>query len=264
MTEPGLSYKYEYSAGKPTILFIHGFMGSGDDWQDIIKKLDGKYSVLTIDLPGHGKSLIEKEEYFSFHYVNKSINTILDFLQIDKIYICGYSMGGRVALNYATRYPERVKKLILESSTAGISGIKEKKERQKLDELMAEKLENIPYSKFLVEWYQLPLFSSLRDNHRHYDIIASKKGNNPKQLSISMRKMGTGNMESMWFKLSYLSMPTCIIHGEYDTKYSDISQKMQELIPNCTVHKIKNAGHVPHIENTQAFLNILQKFLLAR
>lgn len=261
MTETGLSYKYEYASGKPVILFIHGFMGSGNDWQQVIKELDGRYSVLTIDLPGHGKSILDREEYYSFHYVNRSINNILDFLHIEKITVCGYSMGGRVALNYATRYPERVEKLILESSTAGITGLKKKEERKKQDEMMAEKLENIPYSKFLVEWYQLPLFSSLRDNHRHYDIIESKKGNSPKQLAISMRKMGTGAMESMWFRLSYLTMPTCIIHGEYDSKYEKISKKMQELIPKSVVHKVNNAGHVPHIENSQAFLNILNNFL---
>ncbi len=261
MTEPGLSYKYEYAAGKPVILFIHGFMGSGQDWAHIIKDLNGKYSVLTIDLPGHGKSILDKEEYFSFHYVNMSINNILDFLHIDQIVVCGYSMGGRVALNYATRYPERVKKLLLESSTAGIASLKERKERQDKDELMAEKLENIPFSKFLVEWYQLPLFSSLRDNHRHYDIIESKKSNLPKQLAISLRKMGTGVMESMWFKLSYVNMPTCIIHGEYDSKYAKISKKMQELIPHSEIHEIVNAGHVPHIENSQGFLNILHNFL---
>ncbi len=261
MTEPGLSYKYEFAAGKPTVLFIHGFMGSGQDWHQIIDQLYGKYSILTIDLPGHGKSILDKEEFYSFHYVNKSINAILDFLHIDRVILCGYSMGGRVALNYASKYSERINKLILESASPGLHSIKDRKDRQRYDSLMAEKLENIPYTKFLVEWYQLPLFTSLRANHRHYDIIESKKQNSSRHLALALRKMGTGEMEPMWFKLSYLTMPTCIIHGELDEKYSLISQQMQELIPNSKIYKINNSGHVPHIENLHAFINILTTFI---
>ncbi len=261
MTDSSLSYKYDFAAGKPTILFIHGFMGSSADWQHITSQFGGSYSCLAIDLPGHGKSLLDREEFYSFHFVNKSINSILDFLRIDSVILCGYSMGGRVALNYATKYPEKVSRLLLESTSAGLKNLKERKEREKFDLQMVEKLENIPFSKFLVEWYQLPLFNSLRDNHRHYDMIESKKTNSPKHLALALKKMGTGAMESMWYKLSYINMPTCIIHGEYDGKYSKISHAMQELIPDSCIHSVTNSGHIPHVENSHAFMNVMRNFL---
>ena len=97
----------------PTILFIHGFMGSSRDWGKVIEKLDNKgFNILTIDLPGHGRTRLETDEkFYTIPETANQIIRVLDHLDIQKCSVVGYSMGGRLALHLALNFSERFMRL---------------------------------------------------------------------------------------------------------------------------------------------------------
>ena len=106
-------YTNNKSSAVPTV-FLHGFTGTAQSWEEIIEKLD--YRAIAPDIVGHGKSTFSdiKDDYDIDDWC-EDFSEILDTLKIDKLNICGYSMGGRLAIAYTAKNPGRVKTLFLES-----------------------------------------------------------------------------------------------------------------------------------------------------
>ena len=112
----------------PCMLFLHGFMGNYGEWTSIIDYFSDKYYCLAIDLPGHGYSA-NCDYIKSFNDLSQNINDILNEKNIEKCTIIGYSMGARCGLTYATKYPDKLNALVLESCSLGIANDEEKQRR---------------------------------------------------------------------------------------------------------------------------------------
>ena len=108
------------------LLFIHGFTGSHKSWTNIRASLN--YPSMVIDIPGHGKSIFNRldDDYYFNDFTNELYLALLH-MNIKKIHICGYSLGGRLALCFAAKYPELIESLFLESTTIGFEPGDEKK-----------------------------------------------------------------------------------------------------------------------------------------
>lgn len=121
-----LHYKYIKNQ-RPVLLLIHGFLGSMEQWDYLETGLSTHYSLLKIDLPGHGNS-----PEFSITYTLESLTLLIDQILIDEhienIDILGHSMGGYLGSAYAKARPEKVSSLTLLNSIAG----EDLKERKKL------------------------------------------------------------------------------------------------------------------------------------
>ena len=103
-------------AGKTPILFLHGFTGSGKDWSFLFSSLDSKYFPIAIDLPGHGKSIgPNNTEHFSTEAHTDTVKNVLDYFNISKVILVGYSLGGRTALSFTIQNKAQVLGLVLES-----------------------------------------------------------------------------------------------------------------------------------------------------
>jgi pimeloyl-ACP methyl ester carboxylesterase len=93
-------------AGEP-VLLLHGFTGSGDDWQHVFREpLDG-YRVIAPDLPGHGRSPNPRDN-FKFADIARDVFALLDRLGIDRVKAIGISAGANTLLHMATQQPDRV------------------------------------------------------------------------------------------------------------------------------------------------------------
>jgi pimeloyl-ACP methyl ester carboxylesterase len=109
-----MHYKYFPANGDKVVTFIHGFGGSTHDWSNQIEFLSDKgYSVILVDLLGFGRSSKNYEDDYSHRAQSKRLNEILNSLNIKKTFLVGHSMGGNVALNFATMFPDSVESLIL-------------------------------------------------------------------------------------------------------------------------------------------------------
>ena len=253
-----------YSPEKIPIIFLHGFTGSGVDWQNITNRTDNNFYPIAPDLIGHGESDSPDDAY---HYTEQAMIEQLDFIistfKFTRIILCGYSMGGRLALSYTSRYPEKVSGLILESTTAGISGETERSERRKNDELLAQKLLDEGVESFINYWMNIPLFSSLHKNPGVdiKELIKKRINNSAVGLANSLRGFGTGYMLDHWEDIVTFKQNTLLITGELDTKYSEINNKMKKKIQHCQHEIIKECGHNTHLEKPEEFFILVSSFI---
>src|ERR1700759_2844411 len=134
---------------------LHGFSGTRRAWDGVSARLDPeRYLPLALDLPGHGQA----SRPLSPITFESSVEAVLD-ASTERFVLCGYSLGGRIALHVALAAPERVSRLVLVSAGAGIEDEQERAQRRERDEELARMLEREPFGVFIARWNAQELFA---------------------------------------------------------------------------------------------------------
>lgn len=258
-------YQFHYSltgnTNQPKILFLHGFTGSTQDFSSVIPLLSNSYCCLAVDLPGHGKTrVIGDASCYNMSNTAQALIELLDDLQIDKCLLLGYSMGGRLALYMTLHFPERFEKVVLESASPGLKTEKERSHRLQADSQISQNLENSNIKDFLLNWYDRPLFKSLKNSPNFDKLIETRLANNPLELAKSLRNMGTGNQPFLWGKLAQNQIPILLLAGEYDDKFTTINTEIAKLCPAASLEIVPKAGHNIHFENIDTFVALVRHF----
>lgn len=249
-------------AKKIPVLFLHGFTGSAEDWQFIFDKIPDEFIPFAIDIIGHGKSDSPLDsKHYSCTSLVYHVKSILDHFHFNRIVIVGYSMGGRIALSIALKNQSNILGLILESSTAGIENIDERKFRVENDFILAESILQNGVENFIDYWFNTPLFNNLKTISSYEEIILKRKKNNPIGLANSLYSFSTGLMNSHWDKLSSIAVPTLLITGEDDEKYTLLNERMNSLLQNSSHKIIPKTSHNTHLEKPELFTNLVVQFL---
>ena len=92
-------------------------------------------------------------------------------------------------------------------------------------------------------------------------LINKRSNNNVNEVSKLLIGFSQGIMTPIWDNLINLSFPVLLITGELDIKYTEINKRMSNLLQNSEHVVIKEAGHIPHFENKEVFINKLDIFL---
>ena len=260
---PVLHHKCYGNPSDPPIVFLHGFMGSGQDWAEVIDVLSDTYYCLAIDLPGHGKSLhFTDNRSYTISEASLGVVDAMNKAGISPAPIVGYSMGGRLALNLAIHHRHVCSRLIIESATAGIADENDRALRLAEDEKRALELEQGEFEDFLRTWYRQPIFASLVDSEEELqDVLRQRRKNEPAELAKALRGMSVGAQAPLWESLPRLNMPVLLVTGEQDGKFKNIVQKMATSLPDATVEIVPEAGHNAHVERPSAVARRIDKFL---
>jgi 2-succinyl-6-hydroxy-2,4-cyclohexadiene-1-carboxylate synthase len=262
MTSFQWNYKISGAPGNTPLLFLHGFMGSLWDWQDIISRLDQNFFCLAVDLPGHGETRVHGDNrLFEIEQTAIGIIDLLADLQLEKTNLIGYSMGGRLALYLAVNFRNRFTRVVVESASPGLDSQQERRARKLKDQQLAATLGSNNFHNFIENWYRQQLFQSLRSHPKFPELLERRYQNNPEGLANSLRFLGTGSQPSLWSRLRDIDLSVLILVGEKDKKFRKIALRMSELIPRSEIQIVNKCGHNLHFENHIAFIRHLQKFL---
>jgi 2-succinyl-6-hydroxy-2,4-cyclohexadiene-1-carboxylate synthase len=242
---------------RPTLVFLHGFLGSHQDFIHLTTQLN-QYNCLLLDLPGHGKSLGLPDRTYTLQGAAEAILDTLDHCNIDRPILYGYSMGGRLALYLALRWPDRFSAAFLESTSSGLATTTEQSDRRQQDKRLAESIQ-ADFPKFLNKWYEADLFKSLKTHPDFPKLLDRRHQNDRHELARSLLNMGTGSQPSLWSELPQAKIPLHLIVGTADSKFCAINQKMHHLSPTARLHAIPNIGHNLHIEAPDAIVRIILK-----
>lgn len=247
-----------------TLVLLHGFTGSISTWEQIASLLPNTIRVIAIDLIGHGKTDApgESSRYTMMEQV-ADLEEIFVQLQLRTFTLLGYSLGGRVALSYACAFPQRIKQLILESSSPGLKTEEEQQARILSDEQLANKIEQNGVEAFVRSWENIPLFATQKKLPIHVQqaIRTERLSQTAIGLANSLRGMGTGAQKSIWPDLKKIYFPVYLLTGESDQKFCKIAEEMKKLIPNVEHIVVSNVGHAIHVENSTIFATIVEKVL---
>jgi 2-succinyl-6-hydroxy-2,4-cyclohexadiene-1-carboxylate synthase len=156
--------------------------------------------------------------------------------------LAGYSMGGRIALHVALAHPERVTKLVLVSTTAGIEDPPERAARRARDEELAAWIECHTIAEFADRWGAQPLFAGQAP-----EVAAAARAdrldNDPRHLAAALRGIGTGAQDALWERLGELTMPVAVLAGERDAKFVALAHRLANALPHATLTVVPGAGH---------------------
>ena len=220
-----------------TLVLLHGFAGTRHGWDGVVDRLDRElYEPLALDLRGHGDARGRRPIDFP-----TVVGDVLDAAP-PRFALGGYSLGGRVALHVALAAPERVSRLILVATTAGIEDAAERRGRVAADEELAAALERGSIDDFAERWLAQPLFAG--DPPGTQDIARAEiRRNDPAALAAALRGLGTGTMEPVWDRLAELPMPTTFLAGARDVKFCAFARRLADALPAAALQLVKDAGH---------------------
>jgi 2-succinyl-6-hydroxy-2,4-cyclohexadiene-1-carboxylate synthase len=245
----------------PKLLCLHGFLGSREDFSSVFEQLSAEFCCLSIDLPGHGRTQIEQASGYGMAAAAQGLIQLIEELNLAPCYLVGYSMGGRLALYLACRFPQYFSGVLLVSASPGLSTDFERTERQKKDEALAVRLETDSWPNFVKQWYDQPLFSTLKSHPAFKTLLQSRHKNCPFELARALRGMGTGVQPSLWEALPSLRLPLTLVVGALDFKFLALNQAMKDCCPSAQLVTVP-AGHAVHFEAPDLFRDILRRTAL--
>jgi 2-succinyl-6-hydroxy-2,4-cyclohexadiene-1-carboxylate synthase len=224
---------------------VHGFGGTAHHWDRVVELLDGeRYSPLALELTDADPRTLDG----AIDLIARSAP--------NRFILCGYSMGGRIALHAAARLPERVTRLVLVSSTAGIEDDVLRAERLSADELLADEIERDGVEAFVSRWRELPLFAG--DPAWVEDLVAADERRlSAEALAWTLRAFSPGLLEPLWDRLASLAMAVVVLAGERDERYRAIGERLAAAIPGARSTVVAGAGHRLALEAPEAVVTAL-------
>ncbi|WP_298954739.1 alpha/beta hydrolase [uncultured Nonlabens sp.] len=239
---------YEYiKCQRPVLILIHGFLGSMQQWAYLENELSNHYSLLKIDLPGHGNS-----PEFTSLYTLESLTLLIDHIlikeHIEKVAIVGHSMGGYLASAFAQARPEKVSSITLLNSIAG----EDLKERKILRDRSINLIQK--HQEAYINMAIGNLFSS-KERELHYDRIKLMK-EQAHSITIKSIVQALVCMRDRKNHITDLANSKIIVHYIYGTKdqiivTNRIIEEAKNL--NAKISKI-DCGHMSLLTNDDDIL----------
>lgn len=256
-----------YGNGEPLVM-LHGWGMHGGIWGEAVQQLAQKFCVHCVDLPGHGYSSRSEDRGARIGDQGPSfiLDAIVDELsaQFDEpLHVCGWSLGGQVALRWAQLYPGQVKKLVLVASTpcfvqhADWSCAMPANVLQAFSEAMMH-----DYRTTLKRFLALQLRGS--ENERALLQALRECLFNRGEPDIAALRGGLEILRDtdMRMQLAQIEQPALVIAGARDTLTPpDASAYMAQALPHACLENIAGAAHAPFLSHPEIFVEQIMSFM---
>ena len=266
------------AANGRTVLLLHGKNFSGFYWERVIRLLASRgFRVVAPDQIGFGLSS-RPDIHYSLHQMAANTKALLDHLGIGRVVVVGHSMGGMLATRFTVLYPGMVEKLVLEDPI-GLEDYRTFVPYASVEELYKNELA-ATYESFLN--YQKTYYTSWKPEYEPYvrdQAWVLGTGEYPRDALASALTYEMAYQQPVCYEFSRISVPTLLIIGREDRTvvgkarlspemkaiagdYPKLGRKTQEMIRGSKLVEIPNSGHIPHIEQPEAFDRALLAFLV--
>ncbi|WP_250658303.1 2-succinyl-6-hydroxy-2,4-cyclohexadiene-1-carboxylate synthase [Alkalimarinus coralli] len=243
----------------PAVVFIHGFLGNREEWQQVVETLRETFYCITVDLPGHGDQQEQHNDWPSEDSLERMYTRIIQ-ASSKPFHLVGYSLGGRLAMRLAYEKPNQVISLCLESANPGLESVESRKERGLSDHAWAKRFAYEPLETVLTDWYQQPIFGT-KGTDQQRSLVKAHLNQSAIPLAKALTEFGLGLQPPYWRFLSQWRKPLCYISGEYDAKFTEIGRQLNNINPSLRHAIISNAAHNCHIDQPQHFIDVISDHL---
>jgi esterase len=252
-----LHYK-AYGEGTP-FLILHGFLGASGNWHTLSRNVFAQhFRVLAIDQRNHGRS--PHSDVFDYETLATDVLRFMDKHDIDRTHLLGHSMGGKTAMHVATRYPDRVDRLVIADISPrayderhleildALAAIDPAKyaDRNEIDEALSEYIRSKAIRLFLMKNLTIDRDSGSYDWQMNLEVLRENYPLINEALPDDARFDG----------------PTLFVRGD---KSDYVPDEDRELIlshfPLARIVTLKAAGHWLHAEQPDAFGETVVSFL---
>lgn len=255
------------STAHPKLVFLHGLMGAAANWRRIAAAFQDRYEVLVYDQRGHGQSFRPETGYAPENYAEDLLK-IIDELGWEKIHLVGHSMGGRNSIAFASRWPQRLVKLVVED--IGPEG--NLQNAQKLNALIDGVPTPFPSRKEAKEFFLNEFPRKFADRKAvltlgqflYSNIVETSDGRADWRFSVKAirESVQEGRARDRWDQWKAITTETLLVRGSESDEISP--ETMQEMLAQNHHARgivIEKAGHWVHFEQPEAFIQCVSDFL---
>jgi len=247
---------YSIEGNGPSVLLLHGFLEDHTIWNYFVSRLSLNYQVLTVDLPGSGKSSVFGKIH-SMGFLAEAVNLILEKEKITQSIVVGHSMGGYVALALAEKYPEKLEGIVLFHSHAAADNDEGKINRNRTIEIVRNNHKN-----FINSFIPL-LFAEINQAEYSNEITKLQElAANYTAESVIAALAGMRDRKDQTEMLAQFNEPVFFIIGKQDSRIQFEKIMAQISLPkNSEALILYHVGHMGFIEARENTLLALEHFL---
>ena len=261
----GVRYQVKVGGSGPALLLLHGFTGRGSGWAPYLPGLRRVATTIQVDLLGHGESDAPADP--ARHAVGRQAADLAEILRRvagGRADVLGYSFGARLGLALAIGSPSSVRRLVLESPSAGFSDPQERAARRFADQALADVIERDGIPAFVEQWQRQPLFATqaTMSEAARRRLHQGRLRNRSAGLAGSLRGAGQGAMTPLYDRLASIATPTLVICGALDP-VRPRAELVAAGISGARLEVIEGVGHAVHLEAPAAFGALVRSFISA-
>lgn len=246
------------AAAGARVVALHGFAGHAESWSAVGSALADR-SFEAITLFGHEPTRPPSVIIAFEDEVDRVAAAIRGMGA--PVRLCGYSMGGRIALGLLATAPELIESAVVIGAHPGLTSDVERQQRIAGDEVWVRILEDEGIEPFTAKWQAQPLFAS--QGRLPADRLAQQRAvrlrHDPHGLALAMSSLGLGRMPSYWDALDRAHVPVHLVVGGEDSKFAALAARMKERLPSAlgTVHVVEGAGHNVLLERPERLAELI-------
>ena len=261
---------YTKKVGKgPVAIFIHGGPGA---WSKSFEELGGRnlesqLTMIYYDQRGCGRSGGSINDDYSLESMINDIELIRQNYQADKVYLMAHSFGGILAVNYALKYPEHIKGLILVNSTLHLFYSIEN-QIDYMNSLLKTAYKANDVSQIIPTFKQVQaefvetgsIYKLLSDHKNNVDILNQVDSENPSGFAFAQQALYIEDYQKDYTRMTTkITAPVLVISGKKDHAIGEAHFKSFDF-PNQNIKEI-DGGHILYYENNKAFLQAVADYI---
>lgn len=258
---PAGSLHVETHGSGPDLVLLHGWGLNLRVWDGLVRELASSFRIITVDLPGHGRSpwnpkaRTPAEQAWQVHATLESLSKRYSLL--------GWSLGGQIALDLAAAVPGSVERLVLVATTPRFAASADWPYGMPATALekMATQLRT-NYKRTVNDFLELQVRGSVASEKVLADLQASLFAHgeaHPKALVTGLTTLENSDLRPM---LNLVRAPTLVIAGQYDrVTLPAASRALAEALPDAQYVEIRRAAHAPFLSHTSEFAALVTRFL---
>ena len=260
LTLPETDIAYEVRGTGAPVVLIPGFASGAWSWQWQVEDLAKEFQVITFDPRGVARSVLHGDAHVSISKIANDTADLLRELRIAAAHILGISFGGFVAQEFALRYPDRVGKLVLASTSFGGPN----HVMPSMEVLASFSSTDGLNDPDRIRKYLTTAFTSdfVRDNAAEIERFCSLREQNPVPEEVYKQQLASAIAFNTEDRIGGIAAETLVLTGDSDTVVpAENSRNLANAIPNATLGVIADGGHMAFIENAEEFNDFVIDFL---
>lgn len=242
---------YRHKSSTKWVTFVHGAGGSSSIWYKQIREFKKHFSVLLLDLRGHGNSKPSLKNVFddkyTFDVITNDIVEVIDFEHIKKSHFVGISLGTILIRNLAENYPERVESMVM-----GGAIMKLNLRSQILMKLGIIFKTVIPYL-WLYKFFAFIIMPNKNHKESRLLFVREAKKLYQKEFIRWFKLTSEINPLLRFFRSADIKIPTLYIMGEEDYLFLPSIRKIVKFHQNSELLVVEDCGHVVNVEQPRYF-----------
>jgi len=258
----GIRFHYVECGSGTAMLWLHGLCASSDGWRDTMAHFEDRFRVIAYDARGHGSSEIPDDPgAYSQDVMIDDLGAVMDALGVTQAILGGHSMGAGVALNFALRYPERCRGLIL----VGIgSGGSSPQWWEKWWGKLADAVEKKGMAAAIEEMKELPAWRNVFTSPQvGKQVTESILRNSRKGIASTIRGVQQKRSSVLQLEADLKANPTntLVVMSESDTPVMESSRFIAQCMPKAELKILPAKSHWTHLEAAGPFLHAVDEFV---